>query len=73
VYEGCYLLNFNLKLRGTAKPHEYITVSPMSLVCPRCNAEAGKVCEVLIDEERDGVYIERIQWVAAMDALAKKA
>jgi hypothetical protein len=44
----------------------------MSLVCPRCNAEPGEVCEVLPADGLEIFHVERIKAAAAMDLLAKK-
>jgi hypothetical protein len=51
---------------------DYIAVSPISLVCPRCKAKPGKVCHML-DGAVELVHIERIKAAAAMDVRAKKA
>jgi hypothetical protein len=73
VHEGCYLLKVIVKRYPVkAKPLEHIAVSPMSLRCPRCNAEPEEVCEILIGDGLEVVHVERIQWAAAMDAIAKK-
>jgi hypothetical protein len=75
VHEGCYLLKVMVKRYPVekAKPLEHIAVSPMSLPCPQCNAKPEEVCEILIGDSFEIVHVERIQWAAAMDAIARKA
>jgi hypothetical protein len=52
---------------------EHIAVSPMTLTCPRCGAEAGEVCE-LFDGEVEIVHVARIAAAAARDVeLSKKS
>lgn len=50
----------------------YITISPMKLVCPHCQANPGEVCETAFGGERELVHVERIKAAAAMDVAAKK-
>jgi hypothetical protein len=50
---------------------EHIAISPMTLRCPKCNAEPGEVCEVLLNEGLEIVHIERIATALALDAAAK--
>ncbi len=50
---------------------EHIAVSPISLVCSRCKAEPGQVCEIR-DGEIELVHIERIKAAAAEDAAANR-
>jgi hypothetical protein len=50
---------------------EYIAVSPITVACPRCHAEPGKVCEVLVGRGLEIVHIERIKVALAMDVSAK--
>jgi hypothetical protein len=51
---------------------EHVAISPMSLVCPRCGAQPGQVCE-LFDGEVELVHVERIKMAATRDIAAKKA
>jgi hypothetical protein len=55
-----------------AKLPKYIAVSPITLVCPRCKAKPGKVCEIF-DGQIESVHIERIKAAVAMDVAVKKA
>jgi hypothetical protein len=50
---------------------EYVAISPIALVCPRCKAEPGDVCEVLFGEGLEIVHVERIKLALAMDVSAK--
>lgn len=43
---------------------EHIATSPMTLVCPRCHAVAGRVCEV-VDGDLELVHVERLAAAAA--------
>lgn len=76
VHEECYVLKVCAKRthqKARVRGHlEYISISPMTLACPRCNAGPGEVCEVLIDAGLEVVHIERIKRAEAMDVLAKK-
>jgi hypothetical protein len=45
-----------------------VATSPIALLCPRCHAEPGEVCEVLLNEGLEIVHIERIQAALALDA-----
>jgi hypothetical protein len=76
VHEGCYVLKIGPKrTRQKASTRgllEYTRISPITLVCPRCNAKPGEVCEVLTDAGLELVHIERIKWAEAMDVLAKR-
>jgi hypothetical protein len=54
-----------------AKLPEHITISPMTLRCPHCNAEPGEVCEVLPNEGLEIVHVERIEVALALDVAAK--
>jgi|HubBroStandDraft_4_1064222.scaffolds.fasta_scaffold1920052_1 hypothetical protein len=49
-----------------------VTISPIALVCPRCGAWPGHVCE-LFEGEVEIVHVERIKKAAAMDTAATKA
>jgi hypothetical protein len=49
-----------------------VATSPMTLVCPRCGARPGKICE-LFDGEVELVHVDRIDAATLMDAAAKKA
>lgn len=51
---------------------EYIAISPITLVCPRCHAEPGDVCEVVLGEGLEIVHVERIKAAAAVDFIAKE-
>jgi len=55
------------------KPPEYVAISPVTLACPRCNAEPGEVCEVPVDDGLELVHVERIRAAAVMDAAAKNS
>lgn len=48
---------------------EHITVSPMTLACPKCKAVPGTPCDIVNDFEL--IHLERIQQAAAMDAANK--
>jgi hypothetical protein len=50
---------------------EHVTISPMTVACPRCKAGPGKVCEVLLDRDLEIIHVERIMAAAAMDVAAK--
>jgi hypothetical protein len=50
---------------------EYVAISPMAVVCSRCGAEPGQVCEVLAAEGLEIVHIERIKLALAMDVEVK--
>jgi hypothetical protein len=65
VHEKCIVAKLT-------KPPEYINISPVTLVCPRCNAEPGEACDVLLNDGLELVHIARIKWAAAMDAAAKE-
>jgi hypothetical protein len=56
-----------------AKVPDYIQVSPLTLVCPRCKMKPGKACAKPFDDDIEVVHIPRIAAAAAMDAKAKKA
>ena len=51
---------------------EHVAISPMTLVCPRCSAQPGRVCE-LFDGEVELIHVERIKMAAARDVAANKA
>ncbi len=65
VHEKCIVAQLT-------KTPEYINVSPVTLICPRCNAEPGEACDVLLNDGLELVHIERIKWAAAMDVAAKE-
>jgi len=48
-----------------AKPRDLLT-SPMTLVCPRCHAVSGQVCEVIAGS-LELVHVERIAAAAEKD------
>jgi hypothetical protein len=50
---------------------EYVAISPISIVCPRCHAEPGYVCEILFGEGVEIVHVERIKLALAMDVSAR--
>jgi hypothetical protein len=54
VHEECYALE--IKLEST----KCIAISPMTLTCPRCGADAGQVCE-LFNGEVELIHVERIK------------
>jgi hypothetical protein len=66
VHEDCYAA----KVAGTIP--EYIAISPMTLRCPRCKADPGEVCEVLLDQGLEIVHVERIKAAIAFDITAKE-
>jgi hypothetical protein len=51
---------------------DHIAISPVTVLCPRCKAEPGKVCEIF-DGEVEIVHLERIKAALEMDATARKA
>jgi hypothetical protein len=51
---------------------EYVAISPTGITCPRCKAEPGKVCEVLLGDGLEVVHVERIKLAAALDVSAKE-
>jgi hypothetical protein len=56
----------------------HISISPLAIACPRCHAEPGGVCEVLLDEGLEIVHVERIKAaktidVSTQDRLARAA
>lgn len=65
VHEDCYVV------RIRPKHTEHIAVSPMTLVCPRCAAKAGKVCG-LYAGDLELVHVERIEAAVAMNLAATK-
>jgi hypothetical protein len=54
-----------------AKLPDYIPISPVTLVCPRCKAKPGRACD-LLDGEVEIVHIERIAAAAKGDVAAKR-
>ena len=50
---------------------DHVAISPIAIVCPRCHAEPGDVCEVLLGEGLEIVHVERIKVALAMDVAAK--
>jgi hypothetical protein len=50
-------------LSEIAALREFIPISPMSFVCPRCGAQPGEHCMV----ELEAVHLERVQAAAAQD------
>ncbi len=54
-----------------AKLPEYIKISPLALVCPRCHAAARQVCD-LLDGEVELVHVERIAAAATKDVAARR-
>jgi hypothetical protein len=51
---------------------DFIPVDPVTLVCPRCGAKPGIVCDQL-KGETDLIHIERIKAAASADARATNA
>jgi hypothetical protein len=56
---------------GVSELPDYITVSPVTLLCHRCKAEPGSVCETL-KGATELVHIERIKAALALDVEAKR-
>jgi len=50
-------------------PPDYITISPMTVACPKCKAAAGTPCDVL--NEFELIHLERIYEADAMGAANK--
>jgi hypothetical protein len=50
---------------------DYVAISPIALTCPRCKAEPGDVCEVLVDQGLEIIHVERIKLALAKDVSAK--
>src|ERR1700691_1041721 len=48
---------------------EQLAISPMALLCPRCHAEPGNICEVF-GGDLEIVHIERIKAAAILDEAA---
>lgn len=51
---------------------EHIAISPITLLCPRCGAVPGKVCEV-VDGEIEIVHLDRIKAALKLDEAARAA
>jgi hypothetical protein len=51
---------------------EYIAISPVSILCPKCQAKPGDACEVMVSEGLEIVHVERIKAAAAVDFIAKE-
>ena len=49
----------------------FIPINPVSLICPQCGAQPGKVCDIL-EGEIELVHVERIKAAAAKDVAAKR-
>jgi hypothetical protein len=60
VHENCYASMLSTQLPA------HMAISPMTLACPRCNAEPAEACEVFPNGFQ-GVHIERIKLAATMD------
>jgi len=58
--------------RAVGKLPEYISISPITIVCPKCKAPSGDVCEVLLGGGLETVHVERIKAAAAMDLVVKE-
>ena len=58
--------------RGVVKLPEYIPISPMTLVCPKCGARVEQACTMLRGEV-ELLHVERIGAAAQKDVAAKKA
>ena len=52
---------------------EYLPISPMTLVCPLCNAKPNVVCETAAGGELELVHVARIKAAAKLDVAARKA
>jgi hypothetical protein len=50
---------------------EYVAISPITLLCPKCKTEPGKPCVVLVDEGLEAVHVERIKAAVVLDIVAK--
>ncbi len=48
---------------------KHISISPLSVACPKCKAAPGTPCDVL--NEFDLIHLERINEAAAMEAANK--
>ncbi len=53
------------------KPPHFILVDPVTLICPRCGAKPGIVCDMLKDQI-EIVHIERIKAAGADDEKRRK-
>jgi hypothetical protein len=49
---------------------KHVVRSPLDLPCPRCEAEPGAVCEVLLGEGLEIVHVERIKAAMVRDVSA---
>jgi len=58
-------------LRAVEELPEYVAVSPVAIICPRCHAEPGDVCELLLGEGLEIVHVERISLALEMDVSAQ--
>ncbi|MFZ0521421.1 MAG: hypothetical protein WAL95_10380 [Candidatus Acidiferrales bacterium] len=52
---------------------EYLPISPVTLVCPLCNAQPNVACETAAGGELELVHVARIKVAAKLDVAAKKA
>jgi hypothetical protein len=48
-------------------PPDYVSISPMSVCCPKCEAAPWVVCEVILSDGLELVHVERIRVAAAID------
>jgi hypothetical protein len=49
----------------------YISLNPIAVSCPRCQAVPGDACQVVLDIGRETIHIERITAAAAMDVVGR--
>jgi hypothetical protein len=49
---------------------EFIAVNPMTLTCPRCNAQPNEACDMLGDMV-EMIHLERVEAAITLDQAAK--
>jgi hypothetical protein len=54
-----------------AKLPDYIPISPMTLVCPRCQAKPRQAC-VMYKDQFEAIHMERVEAAVLKDVVAKK-
>lgn len=54
------------------KTPEYVAISPITLLCPKCNAEPGKPCAVFLEKGLEAVHVERIKAAVILDIAGKE-
>jgi hypothetical protein len=52
---------------------EYLPISPITLLCPFCNAKPNVVCGTASNGELELVHVARIKAAAKLDVAARKA